>query len=191
MRILAFAATSSSTSINKQVVAYASRLIEGGLVDATVETIDLNDYEMPIYSTDRQEAGGIPQPAQDFFDAIGAADVVLISFAEHNGFYTAAYKNIFDWASRIDMRVFQDKPTLMFSTSPGPGGGGNALKTAIDSGPFFGNDVIASLAIPSFYDNFDMTAGSITDADLDAQFHAALASLNNLEILTPTQETTT
>ncbi len=49
----------------------------------TVETIDLNDYEMPIYSIDRQNDGGIPQLAHDFFDKIGEADAVLISFAEH------------------------------------------------------------------------------------------------------------
>ncbi len=179
MKILAFAASTSSTSITRQLIDYAVRLIDCGLVeDAEVVTIDLNDYEMPIYSTDRQNEGGIPQAAQDFYDQIGAADAVLISFAEHNGFYTAAYKNIFDWASRIDMRVYQDKPAVLFSTSVGSGGGSNVLETAVMSGQFFGYDVAASLSIPSFNANFDIAAGSFTNDDLDAQFRTAVAALN-------------
>ncbi len=178
MKILAFAATTSKHSINKQLIGYAARILEDqpGL-DVTVETIDLNDYEMPIYSIDRQNEGGVPQAARDFFDRIGQADAVLISFAEHNGFYTAAYKNIFDWASRIDMAVYQNKPTVMLSTSVGPGGGGNALSTAVGSAQFFGNDVVASLAIPSFHENFDAATGSITNSDLDTELRAALDAL--------------
>jgi NAD(P)H-dependent FMN reductase len=178
MKILAFAATSSKHSINKQLIGYATQILESESdPDVTVETIDLNDYEMPIYSIDRQNEGGIPQAAHDFFDKIGQADAVLISFAEHNGFYTAAYKNIFDWTSRIDMAVYQNKPTVMLSTSPGPSGGANALRAAVGSAPFFGNDVKAELAIPSFHDNFDATAGSVSNADLDAALRSALATL--------------
>jgi NAD(P)H-dependent FMN reductase len=177
MKILAFAATSSKHSINKQLIGYATQILEAGSdQDVMVETIDLNDYEMPIYSIDRQNEGGIPQAAHDFFEKIGEADAVLISFAEHNGFYTAAYKNIFDWASRIDMRVYQDKPTVMLSTSPGPSGGANALRTAVGSAQFFGNDVIADLAVPSFYENFDTATASINNAAIDSALRTALAA---------------
>ena len=180
MKILAFAATTSTTSINRQLIDYATRLLEDGLVDdVEVEHIDLNDYEMPIYSIDRQNESGIPQAAHDFFDKIGRADAVLISFAEHNGFYTAAYKNLFDWASRIDMRVYQDKPAVLFSTSIGPGGGANVLNTAVMSGQFFGYDVTASLAIPSFHENFDADTGSLNNDELDEQFRVALTTLND------------
>ena len=179
MKILAFAATSSKHSINKQLIGYATQILEDtASTDVTVETIDLNDYEMPIYSIDRQNEDGIPQAAHDFFDKIGEADAVLISFAEHNGFYTAAYKNIFDWASRIDMRVYQDKPTVMLSTSAGPGGGANALRTAVGSAQFFGNNVVADLAVPSFYDNFDATTQTLTNRELDSEFRVALTALS-------------
>lgn len=181
MKLLAFAATTSTQSINRKVVDYATNLLTEGLIDnVTVETIDLNDFEMPIYSSDRENDGGVPQLAHDFFNAIGAADAVLISFAEHNGFYTAAYKNLFDWTSRLDMKVYQGKPTVFFSTSVGPGGGANVLNTAVMSGHFFGYDVKASLSIPSFHDNFDATSGSISNRDLDAQFRAALTTLDDL-----------
>jgi len=183
MRILAFAATTSTQSINRQLIDYATGLITDGSVtglpaDIEIDTIDLNDYEMPIYSIDRQNESGIPQLAHDFFNKIGQADAVLISFAEHNGFYTAAYKNIFDWASRIDMRVYQDRPAVLFSTSIGGGGGGNVLNTAVMSGQFFGYDVTASLAIPSFHQNFDIESGTLTHSELDAQFRDALGTLS-------------
>jgi NAD(P)H-dependent FMN reductase len=179
MKILAFAATSSKHSINKQLIGYATQILEAGSDhEVTVETIDLNDYEMPIYSIDRQNEGGIPQAARDFFDKIGEADAVLISFAEHNGFYTAAYKNLFDWTSRIDMAVYQNKPTVLLSTSPGPSGGANALRAAVGSAQFFGNDVIADLAVPSFHDNFDAATQTLTNPDLDAQLRSSLASLS-------------
>jgi NAD(P)H-dependent FMN reductase len=179
MKILAFAATSSKHSINKQLIASATQILEEtSRGDVTVETIDLNDYEMPIYSIDRQNEGGIPQLAHDFFDKIGEADAVLISFAEHNGFYTAAYKNLFDWTSRIDMAVYQNKPTVMLSTSPGPSGGANALRTAVESAVFFGNDVVGNLSIPSFYDNFDATTQTLTHSDLEGELRAALTALS-------------
>ncbi|RYZ94789.1 MAG: NADPH-dependent FMN reductase, partial [Moraxellaceae bacterium] len=44
MRIIAFAASSSGSSINKQLAGYAASLIEG----ADSEILDLNDYELPL-----------------------------------------------------------------------------------------------------------------------------------------------
>jgi NAD(P)H-dependent FMN reductase len=179
VKILAFAATTSRNSINRQLVAYATHLLEDGRTeDVTVETIDLNDYEMPIYSIDREAETGIPSAAHDFFDRIGQADAVLISFAEHNGHYTAAYKNIFDWVSRIDKRVYQGKPTVMLATSPGPSGGSNVLAAAVTSGRFFGNDVLASLSIPHFHDSFDAANKRLTDPGRDGQLRAALATFS-------------
>ena len=44
-KIIAFAGSSSKTSINKQLVTYAANLFE----NASVEVLDLNDYEMPYF----------------------------------------------------------------------------------------------------------------------------------------------
>ena len=54
-KIIAFGASSSETSINKQLVTYAANQFE----NTTVEILDLNDYEMPIFSIDK-EKNGIP-----------------------------------------------------------------------------------------------------------------------------------
>lgn len=162
MKVLAFAASSSRQSINKQLAHFAATKITG----AEVELLDLNDFEMPIYSSDRENDSGIPEQAQSFFKKIGEADAIVISFAEHNGSYTAAYKNIFDWASRIDMKVYQNKPVILLATSPGPGGAQSVLGAAVGSAQFFAMDVKGSLSIPSFYDNFDMETGELTNPEL-------------------------
>jgi chromate reductase, NAD(P)H dehydrogenase (quinone) len=178
MKILAFAASSSSKSINKQLVTHAAEVLKADILeDAAIEILDINDYEMPIYSSDREEAGGIPELAHQFAAKIGAADALLISYAEHNGNYSAAYKNLFDWTSRIDAKVFQDKPMVILATSPGGGGAANVLALAKTSAPHFGAEVLADLSIAGFYDVFDMENGRLTDADIQAQLAAALATL--------------
>jgi len=77
---------------------------------------------MPLYSEDREKKLGQPDAAKRFFNKIGTADALLISYTEHNGSFTAAYKNLFDWTSRIDPKVYQGKSMVLLSTSPGPGG---------------------------------------------------------------------
>ena len=158
-KIIAFGASSSKTSINKQLAIYAANLFKS----ATVEVLDLNDYEMPIFSVDKEKESGIPQLANDFFTKIGSADLIVISFAEHNGSYSAAFKNIFDWSSRINAKTFQEKPTLLLSTSPGPRGGATVLEIAKNRFPFQGAIVKGSFSLPSFHQNFEAEKGIINN----------------------------
>ena len=181
MKILSFAASNSSHSINKQLVQYATQLIKQQSAAAVdVELIDLNDFEMPLYGIDRESRDGIPDLAQQFLDKIKAADGLLISFAEHNGNYTVAYKNIFDWCSRINAKVYQDKPMVLLSTSPGKNGGGQVLKTATEAAPFFAGKVLASLAVPKFNQNFNQQQAEITDSDIQAALLKTLSAFNQL-----------
>ncbi|PSV02050.1 NADPH-dependent FMN reductase [Photobacterium leiognathi subsp. mandapamensis] len=174
MKLLAFAATNSQQSINRALVTYAASQVNAD----EVEILDLNDFEMAIYSIDRENASGIPEQAQLFFDKIGQADAILISFAEHNGTYTAAYKNIFDWASRINQNFYQQKPVIMLATSPGPGGAKNVLDTAVTSAPFFNANVVGSLSIPSFYENFDLEKQTLINEELNSQLISLVTKLN-------------
>jgi chromate reductase len=176
MKLLAFAASSSRKSINKQLVTYAASLIDG----AEVEVLDLNDYELPLFSVDREAELGHPELAKTFLSKLAASDAVMISYAEHNGSYSAAYKNLIDWSSRIGKNVFQDKPMVMLSTSPGARGGASVLAAATGSAPFFGGQVKASLAIPSFYENFDVERGMIKDEALKTRLVEAVGSLKEL-----------
>ncbi|MDH3535610.1 MAG: NAD(P)H-dependent oxidoreductase [Gammaproteobacteria bacterium] len=172
-KIIAFAASSSSRSINKQLVTYACSLLE----EVEVEILDLNDYELPLFSVDREDALGQPQLAQDFLHKISNCDGIIISFAEHNGAYSAAYKNLYDWISRIQPKVYRDKPMVLLSTSPGGRGGKSVMELALSQLPRFGGLVKASVSVPLFAENFDSAAGRISDPGLAAQVKAAVDSL--------------
>lgn len=158
-KIIVFGASSSKTSINKQLATYAAKQFK----EATITVLDLNDYEMPIFSIDKETNAGIPQLAHDFCAQLGTADLIVISFAEHNGAYTTAFKNIFDWISRINAKTFQEKPVVLLATSPGPRGGSSVLEIAKNRFPFQGAVVKGSMSLPSFYENFDAINGIIND----------------------------
>lgn len=178
MKLLAFAASNSRQSINRQLVEAACVLIKSEVLSsAAIEMIDLNDFEMPIYSSDRENENGVPEPAQRFCRMIDDADALLISYAEHNGSYTDAFKNIFDWASRIDQKVFQDKPMVIMATSPGPNGGASVLATAQTSAPYFGATICGTFSLANFYEAFDVENLSLEDRERQAELREVLASL--------------
>jgi chromate reductase len=163
-KIIAFAGSSSKTSINKQLVTYAANQFE----NASVEVLDLNDYEMPVFSVDKQNENGIHKLATDFYAKLGSADLIVISFAEHNGNYSTAFKNVLDWTSRINAKTFQEKEMLLLATSPGARGGSSVLDIATKRFPFQGGIVKGSFSLPSFNDNFDAEKG-ITNEELKKQ----------------------
>ena len=173
MKVIVFAASSSTTSINKRLVTFAVSLLQ----DVDVEILDLNDYEMPLFSEDREKLFGHHELARQFLAKITESDAIIVSFAEHNGCYSAAYKNLFDWCSRINTKVFQNKPMVMLSTSPGPRGGATVLALATGSAPYFDGDVKASLSIPSFYENFDVENERFSNDELLRQLKVAVESI--------------
>lgn len=162
MKILAFAGSNSSTSINKKLVTHATTFF----TEHSIEILDLNDYEMPLFSVDTLAKSGLPQQAIAFTKKIDASDLLLISLAENNGAYTVAFKNIYDWISVIpDRKVFWgDKPTFVMATSPGPRGGASVLHLAKTTLPYYGAKVIETFSLPSFFANFNAESG-ITNTD--------------------------
>ena len=164
MKILAFAGSNSIESINKKLVKYTLSYFNG----VEINLLNLNDYEMPIFSVDR-EKNGFPELVHTFLQQIEECDAIIVSLAEHNRSYTVAFKNILDWTSRLDMNIFKNKPMLLMSTSPGGFGGGNVMNSAKPFFPKCGADVVETFSLPSFYQNFTEADG-ITNAELKATF---------------------
>ena len=156
MKIFAFAGSNSSTSINRELVKFTLKQFPSD----DINLIDLNDYVMPIFSVDL-EKNGFPEEAHLFLKNIEEADVIICSLAENNRSYSAAFKNIFDWASRINVKVFQNKPMFLMTTSPGGYGGGNVMKQASTFFPDFGAQIIETFSSPKYYENFDINNGII------------------------------
>ena len=163
MKIIAFAGSNSSKSINKKLVTYASTLFK----DAEVEILDLRDYQAPLFSVDVEREIGQAKEALAFLAKLKSADMLLISLAENNGNYSTAFKNIFDWCSRIEKDVFQKKPTLLMVTSPGGRGGKGVLEIAQSNLPRYGVEIKAVFSLPSFNDNFDSENNVISNPEFD------------------------
>jgi len=161
MKILAFAGSTSSTSRNRELVKYVLKSFK----DDEINLIDLNDYEMPIFSVDREKKG-YPEEAKKFLKNIEECDAIICSLAEHNKIYSAAFKNIYDWASRIEVKVWQGKPMFLMATSPGGFGGGNVLEHAKKFFPGFGADIKETFSLQKFDENFDLEKGEISNKKL-------------------------
>lgn len=158
MKILAIAASNSLQSINKKLLTHVATL----LAPLDVELIDINKYEVPIYGIDKEIEKGIPSEILELSQKIKNSDFLIISLAEHNGSYTAAFKNIFDWLSRVpDTKGFHNRKTLLLATSPGSRGASTVLEIARDRFPRNDASVIGALSVPSFNENFDLEKGII------------------------------
>lgn len=178
MKLLVFAASNSRASINGVLARHAAtRYLAEIDPHAEIEFLDLNDFEMPIYSIDREKETGIPSHAQTFFAKIGNADAVIVSFAEHNGMVSVAWKNIFDWMSRIDSKVWQGKPLLFMAATPGPRAGAGVLQSQTMVTPYFGGEIKASLGIGRWHEAFDPATSSLVRAEDVAALSQALAAL--------------
>jgi len=169
--IVTLSGSSSKNSINKMLAEYA-----GGLVkNVTLTKVDLNDFDIPLFSVDVENGQGFSKGVLALNEIIEKADGFVISLAEHNGAYSTAFKNVFDWLSRIEGKVWRNKPMLLMSTSPGIRGGQSVLNIALDRFPFNGGNIIGSMPFPSFNENFK--EGEIVNAHLKANLQILVDEL--------------
>ena len=149
-KIITLAGSSSKKSINKQLAEYTASLIQ----DVEILNLDLNDYQLPLYSIDVENDEGFPADLLKLDEIIEKTDGIVLSLAEHNGAYSAVFKNAFDWLSRINGKVWKNKPMLLLSTSPGARGGQSVMDLALSRFPYGGGNIIGYTTFPSFNDNF-------------------------------------
>lgn len=164
MKILCFAGSNSSQSINQKLVRATMKHFEG----QELTLVDLNDYETSIFSIDREKKG-FPYEIQQFVQLIAAHDAIIVSLAENNSTYTAAFKNILDWSSRLNLKFFAEKPMLLMSTSPGGYGGGNVMNAAKNQFPKHAAQIVETFSLPAFQKNFDVEKLEISDNELKSQ----------------------
>lgn len=159
MKILTFGTSASKKSINKQFAIYTAQQFES----SSLEVLDLNDFNIPIYSIDLENETGIPLPIKIIQQKVNEADLVIFGLAEHNGSYTSAFKNTFDWMSRLQANTFEAKKLVLVSTSPGGRGGQGVMDVALSRFPRHGAEILGSFCLPKFQENFDATKGILND----------------------------
>jgi NAD(P)H-dependent FMN reductase len=163
--ILAFGASYSRESINSQFAVFvASHIPTDQLI-----VVRLEEFDIPLYTPHYEKEFGIPSKVNEFDKLIQVAELIVISLAEHNGSYTAAFKNLFDWLTRLRPQCFEGKKLILTATAPGPRGGLGVLEAAEERFPRHGAEIIGTFSLPHFNENFDKEKG-ITQPDLKIKF---------------------
>lgn len=170
-KIVALGGSNSKNSINKALATYVAHQLK----NVTVTVVNLNDFDIPIYGIDYENKQGIPKDAIRLNDLLASADGLVVSLAEHNGSYSAAFKSAYDWLSRIDKKVWKDKPMLLMAASPGGRGGASVLQTAMVTFSRMGAKIVADFSLPSFSANF--SEEGITDTELRAALNGKIQLL--------------
>lgn len=173
MQIIAFAGSNSTSSINKKLATYVANLFQ----DSNIEILDLNDYELPLFGVDIEQKLKQPELATKFLQKINTADLLVVSLAENNGNYSVAFKNIFDWASRQEKNIFQNKKMLLMATSPGKRGGASVLEIAQKAFPRFGANIVAIFSLPNFNENFDYENLKISNKKFDLEIRQIVSHI--------------
>ena len=165
-KILAFAGSNSSTSINRKLIEHASE--KAGTHEVTL--IQLTDFDAPLFSEDLEKESGVPESIQKLKAVFEAHDAFMISSPEHNAMMPAFFKNTMDWLSRAGGKIFQEKPVLLMSTSPGPRGGQTNLDNMKNVFPHWGaTAVFADVHLGSFYQAYDAAEGKLVDPAEEAR----------------------
>lgn len=130
-RILAFAGSLRSASLNRKLLAVA--VAGARAAGAEVTPIDLRDFALPLYDGDLEAAQGIPAQARALKDLFKAHHGLLIACPEYNSSITAVLKNTLDWVSRQDgaesgLVPYEGKVAGLFSASPGAFGAVRSLE---------------------------------------------------------------
>lgn len=172
-RILAFAGSNHSRSINHQLVTFAGSRI----TSAEVTVLDLRAWDLPVYSID-MDPDRTPEQITQLIEQLQRHDGVILSSPEHNGGPSAFLKNILDWLSRRSKKAFDGKPVLLLSTSPGRGGAAKHLEQVELGLQRQGATIAATYSLPSF--NHTMIDGRLTGeplAELDQGIATFLSAL--------------
>ncbi len=176
MKIIAFAGSNSSNSINRKLATYAAGLF----TNAAVEVLDLNDYEAPLFNVDTELKIGQAKEALEFINKMKSADLIIVSLAEHNGNYTAAFKNLIDWCSRIERGFFHKKLMLLMATSAGARGGKSVLELAQNNLLRFDANIQGVFSLPLFNENFNLETNAISNPELDSELKQNVQKLQIL-----------
>ena len=125
IKVLVFAASLRTESLNGKLAALAARLAEQA--GATVDHASMRDFDVPLYDGDVETKEGIPRGAEELRRRLLESDAFILASPEYNGSMPGTIKNLIDWASRFRPQPFDGRHGLLMSASPSLGGGNKGL----------------------------------------------------------------
>lgn len=127
-QILAFSGSARRESLNKKLLAVAVQAAREAGGEVTL--IDLNDYPLPLYHGDFEDAEGLPANAAKLVGLIARHQALLIASPEYNSLITPLLKNTIDWCTRAEPNPLAGKVAAIVSASPGAYGGVRSAQVA-------------------------------------------------------------
>lgn len=164
-QILALAASNKRVSINQTLLHVAV----SKLVHLQSDILSLSEIDLPVYNEEMEHDDGIPELVMNTYRRFAAADGFMLACPEHNGLPPAAFKNLFDWMSRVSQQVFQMKPVMLLSTSPGLNGGASNLLLLKELLPRWGGESAGIFTLGNFYQHFNFNEMALNDPSIDNQ----------------------
>jgi len=167
LKLLILPGSARRDSVNRKLAGIAAQLAtEAG---AEVDLIDPADYELPLFSQDLEDAGGLPAAAKQLKAKFLAANAIVFVSPEYNSSITPLMKNFIDWVSRSEtddepsLAAYRGKVAGLLAASPGALGG---LRGLVHLRSILGNIgvlvVPKQFALSGAYDKFD-GSGKLTD----------------------------
>ena len=127
INILGLSGSNRADSFNTQLLSIALERVKRQ--GASITQLDLGAINLPFYNGDLEASSGLPDTVLDLKKQFEAADGLIISTPEYNGFFPGLLKNCFDWLSRRTgpedpiLSAFDGKVAgLMAATVGGSGG---------------------------------------------------------------------
>ena len=174
-RILAFSGSARKESLNRKLLAVVVDAVR--VAGGEVTLVDLNDYPLPLYHGDLEDAQGMPEPAQKLVALITAHPALLVASPEYNSLITPLLKNTIDWCTRAEPNPFLGKVAAVVSASPGQYGGVRSAQLARHLLAHLGCHVVpAQCSVPHAGAAFD-AQGALTDARARAAAQRVAADL--------------
>lgn len=182
IKVLAFAGSTRTDSVNKKLVSEAASIARH--MQANVTVIDLKEYPIPFYDGDLETTEGMPINAKQLRQLMIQSDVILIASPEYNGSLSAVLKNAIDWASRSEeggssRGAFKGKKFVIMSAAPGSRGGARGLvhlRAIIEN---IGGTVLPQqVVVPDSHNAFDeqgLLKNENVKKELEELIHAAIS----------------
>jgi NAD(P)H-dependent FMN reductase len=157
-KILAFAGSNSSTSINYELVKYTVKRIG----NHEIQQMDMAYFPLPMFSEDYEKEHGYTNSLVELRDDLLHAEGLVLSVNEHNGYPSAYFKNLIDWLSRLERKFLENTKIFLMSTSPGKRGAIGSQEKVAEILTRFGGEIVATFSLPSFQENFSREKGILS-----------------------------
>jgi NAD(P)H-dependent FMN reductase len=160
--ILAFSGSARRESLNRKLLAVAVQAAKDAGGEVTL--VDLNEFTLPLYHGDLEDAEGLPANATKLIGLIVKHQGLLIASPEYNSMFTPLLKNTIDWCTRGDDNPFIGKVAAVVSASPGALGGSRSMKLVQQLLLHLGSHVVPGTAFLSHANKAFDADGKLTDA---------------------------